>query len=563
MERTYGRLTDRARTIAGSRIAVATVGAAVVVGLTWLARGHWFFADDWTFLTRGGPDDLNLVLEPLNGHWMGVTAVVFSATRAVAGLDSYLPFVVPAIAAHAAVGYLLWHWQRRDGIRPWVASLVVLPFLVYGAANENVFFAVNVGFNLSLLLGLAFALLVEPQDRRAGRLALAGLVALAAVPTSTTGPVLVATVAVWLLWRRDWSGLAVGAGPALAAYATWLLLTDGGAGPVGGHPADLVRFAGSLTLSAAGRVVGMPSRPWAAAVLVVLAVAAVVVARRSDRDAAPRSLTWVMALAGIGFAVATALARVGFGVDNWRSPRYAYVVAALMLPVVGVVVDRLFRGPRAVRIATGALMAVAIWVNAGSLLEAHRAEAGLEQHLKRRWIAAGQLLGGGLEPVPINVDRYWSPNLHTGHLRALIDAGDFPQPDEPVPDPWRLEARIELRSVLHGPSPFGELRPPVLAGADGDCLQLAPQEPAEITVEGPTGLEFRFEAPTLARLHARTASGRTVALPRILHLRTPSPRAFWIGLEERTTFRVTIDAGGRVCALGTADIGRYEDTDPG
>lgn len=549
--------------LAGSRVAVVAVCVAVAAGLTWLARGHWFFADDWTFLTRGGPDDLNLLLEPLNGHWMGVTAVVFSATRAAAGSDSYLPFVVPAVAAHAGIGYLLWRWQRRDRVRPWVATLVVVPFLVYGAANENVFFAVNVGFNLSLLLGLAFALLVEPRDRGHGRLAAAGLVALAAVPTSTTGPVLVATVALWLLWRRDWRGLTVGAGPALATYTLWLLLTEGGAGPMGGAPADLARFTGSLTLSAVGRLVGMPSRPWAAAVLVVLAVSAVLVARRSGTDGAPRSLTWVMGLAGIGFAFATALARVGFGVENWRSPRYAYVVAALILPLVGVAVDRVLRGPRAVRLAAGALVAGAIWVNAGSLLEAHRAEAGLEQHLKQRWIAAGQLLSGGLEPVPINVDRYWSPNLHTDHLRSLIAAGDFPQPDQPVPDPWRLEARIELRSVLHGPSPFDELRPPELAGTDGDCLQLAPQETGEVAVEGPTGLEFHFGAPTLARLHATTASGRTVALPRILHLRTPSPRAFWVGMEEATTFRVTIDAGGRLCALGDGDVGRYEDTEPG
>ena len=44
-------------------------------------------------------------------------------------------------------------------------------------------------------------------------------------------------------------------------------------------------------------------------------------------------MTWVVALAGLGVAVATALARVQYGVETWRSPRYAYVVAVLLLPI--------------------------------------------------------------------------------------------------------------------------------------------------------------------------------------------------------------------------------------
>lgn len=552
----------RGRASAGAFVVLACL--AVTAGLTWLARDHWFFADDWTFITRSGPEDLNLLLEPLNGHWMGITAVLFSVARTAAGLDSYLPFVVPAIVAHVLVGFLLWRWQLRDGVRPWLAALVVLPFLVYGAASENVFFAVNVGFNLSLALGIAFALLIEPRDRSRARLAAASAVALLAVPTSTPGPVLIAIVAAWLLWRGDRTGLLLGAGPALAAYGAWLLVAEGGTGLTGGDPADLATFIGSLTASAAGRLVAMPTRGWALAVLGLVAVGAVLATRgRDEGPGGPRGLTWTLAIAGIGFAAATALARVQFGVETWRSPRYAYVVAALLLPLIGVALDRLSRGPAPLTIGTVALLAASTWINGDALLEAHRAEAGLEQHLERRWIAAGQLLEEGLEPIPINVDRYWSPNLHTDHLQDLIAAGDFPNPAEPLPDPWRLEARIELRSVLHGPSPFDQLSPPQLAATDGRCLDLAPQEATEITVAGPAGLEFAFERPTLARLQATTASGRTVAIPRILHLRTPSPRVFWIGLDERTTFQVTVDGGARICALRTEDIGRYAGTEPG
>jgi hypothetical protein len=535
--------------------------AAVVLASTWMARSDWFFADDWTFLTRAGPDDLDLLWRPANGHWMGLTAAVFAAVRAVAGLSSYLPFVVPAILAHAGVGWLLWRWQRRDGVRPWVAGGLVAVFLVYGAGGENLFFAVNLGFNLSLVFGLAFALLVEADDRSWGRLGVAAAVALAAVPTSTTGPTLVAVVAVWLAWRRDWAGLLVGAGPALVLYGGWMLWADGGTDLAGGALRDLAVFTGALGVTSVGRLLGVASVAGAVVVLVVVAVLGIGTRRGG---AAGRATTWVLAAAGLLFAVATALTRVQFGVSNWQSPRYAYVVAALVLPVLGVALDRISRGPLPLMLAVAAVLPAAMVANGLALRSAHRDQAGLEQHLKSRWAAAAQLLEEGLDPIPVNVDRYWSPNLHTDHLRAMVAAGDLAVPEEPVPDPWRLEAEIELRSVLHGPSPFPTLAPPDLAGAGPDgCIDLAPGESAAIAVDGPTGVEFEFPAPTLARLHGTTDSGRTVGFRRILALRTPSPRAFWVDVEEPMTFATSMDAGGRICPLDTSDIPRFADTTPG
>jgi hypothetical protein len=329
---------------------------------------------------------------------------------------------------------------------------------------------------------------------------------------------------------------------------------------------DLTVFTSSLTLTAVGRLLGAATVTVATITLIVVVGAAAVATATttSELGARPRGLTWMLVLAGFGFALATALTRVQFGVSNWQSPRYAYVVAALALPLLGVAIDRITRIRRVGAVAVAVLVPVAIGLNGRALRTAHHDRAGLEQHLETRWTAAAQLLRQGLDPIPINVDRYWSPNLHTDQLQDLVAAGDLHVPAQPVPDPWRLEAEIELRSVLHGPSPFDQLTRPVIAGADADgCVTLAPGEPTDITVHGPTGLEFVFTAPTLARLSGTTASGRTVAFPRILALRTPSPRAFWIDLDEPITFHTTIDNGGTICPITTKQIIDYANTQPG
>ncbi len=129
-----------------SRIAVGVLAAAVAILLTVLASQHWFFADDWTFVNRAGADELNLWVVPYSGHWMAATVAWFAAMQSLVGLDSYLPYVLPAILCHTATGVLLWRWQVRDGVGPWVALAVVAPFMVLGVAWENVFFAVNLGF---------------------------------------------------------------------------------------------------------------------------------------------------------------------------------------------------------------------------------------------------------------------------------------------------------------------------------------------------------------------------------------------------------------------------------
>lgn len=541
---------------------VVAVATGVGVWLLVVARGHWFFADDWTFLNRAHADELNLWVVPYSGHWMAATVAWFAAMKSAVGLSSYLPYVLPAVAAHVATAVLLWRWQVRDGVPAWLAAAVVAPFLVLGVAWENVFFAVNLGFNLSLALSVGAALLldVDPAERSTGRLVGGALLALASIVTTTTGPLVVAAVGVALALRRDRVGAIAGTGPAIVAYGAWLLLADGGGGLGGGPVGALGTYAWRVTGSGAGRLLAL-SAPWlATAGLVALGVAAAV--RRSGVRV--RVTTVFLALAGVGFAGATALARVQYGESTWLSPRYLYVVAACSLPLVGVALARVVGRSRWV----GALAVVALLastgVNAEQLWSSQREVAGIKQHLRTRHLAAAQLLADGLDPVPINVDRYWSPNLHWTHLLDYVDAGQIAVPDEPVGDPWRLEARIELTSVLHGPNPFGELTTPDLEGAGEDgCVELGPGEAAALTLDGPAGLEFRFDEPTIARLRTETADGRTTTVDRLLDLRVPSPRAWWVDLGLPATMTLTVDAGAEVCVLDEQSAQAYAGTEPG
>lgn len=545
-----------------ARWAVGVLAATVAVLLTVLASQHWFFADDWTFVNRAGADELNLWVVPYSGHWMAATVAWFAVMQALVGLDSYLPYVLPAIICHAATGVLLWRWQVRDGVGPWLALAVVTPFMVLGVAWENVFFAVNLGFNASLALGVGFGLLVDvpPSRRSTARLVLAGVLALASIVTTTTGPLIVAAVAAALAVRRDWWGLAVGAGPALVGYGAWLLLADGGGGLEGGPLGPLLAYVGRLGLSGAGRPLGLAA-PWlAAAVLAVLAIVAVV--RRGGPT--PRATTVALAATAVVFSLATALARLKFGESTWQSPRYLYAVAVLAVPVIGVLVARVVRGVTALRVGAVVVLLVAAGVNLEALWSGHQDSSGIKEHLRVRHLAAAQLLEDGLEPVPINVDRYWSPNLHWTHLLAYVEDGDIAVPDAPVGDPWRLEAEIELRSVLHGPQPFPTLSDADLEGAGPDgCRTVRPDEEVTLGLTGPTGLSFEFATPTIARLQTRTADGRTTAIPRLLDLRTPSPRSWWISLDDPVTMTLTVDDGAHVCVLDEESARAYDDTEPG
>ena len=64
---------------------------------------HWFFRDDFEFLTSRQADSLNDLFRPHNTHWSTVPIFAFRALWAVFGMRSYVPYQACALALHLIV----------------------------------------------------------------------------------------------------------------------------------------------------------------------------------------------------------------------------------------------------------------------------------------------------------------------------------------------------------------------------------------------------------------------------------------------------------------------------
>ena len=98
----------------------ASLAVALVLILV-IGRDQWFFGDDWAILAHRL--DGNAML-PHVGHWNLGPALVFPALRNWLGLESYLPFLALAVAAHLTVAHLSWRVMGRVGVVPWLATLL-------------------------------------------------------------------------------------------------------------------------------------------------------------------------------------------------------------------------------------------------------------------------------------------------------------------------------------------------------------------------------------------------------------------------------------------------------
>ena len=94
--------------------------------------------------------------------------------------------------------------------------------LLFGNGWENIVFAVQVTYNLSLVAFLAHLVLVD-HDGPVGRRDVAGsVVGMIGVSSSAFGPFFAAGVFAVLCWRRRWRAAAVAVVPQAIVYSWWL-----------------------------------------------------------------------------------------------------------------------------------------------------------------------------------------------------------------------------------------------------------------------------------------------------------------------------------------------------
>jgi hypothetical protein len=409
------------------------VGAAFVVLLI-VGRHQWFIRDDWAFLLtrerigRGlGLDDMLLL--PQDGHLMVWPILIYRGLHTVFGLGSYWPYLIVLWLTHLGIVLLVRRVCGRLDVSAWMTTLICSVLLVFGGGWENILFAIQITYNLSLLAFLAQFLLVDhdgPVDRRDW---IGSGIAVIGVSSSGFGPFFAFGVGVLLAVRGRWKAAAIAVVPQALVWSWWWLTW--GADPAGeqgsGTLTDVARFVrlGLVSTFASLTGIGMLA---GAGILLTLAI--VVWPRTGARRRAIAIALWATVIAmfvGVGFQ------RVGIGVETAASSRYQYIAAMLLAPVFAVGLDQAGRFapwavwlPRAMLVF--ALARNVMWLSDYGADWARRAE------LER---AAFALLAGSPDRTSVDpslpiVD--FSPDVRVGDLDQLVDDGAITPVDDPTPD---------------------------------------------------------------------------------------------------------------------------------
>jgi len=313
----------------------AGLGLVAMAIVLYLGRRLNFFGDEWTFVFVRRGSGAEVFFGPHNEHWSTLPVLIYRALFATVGLRTYWPYLAVLELLHAGSALLLFAIiRRRSG--PALALGAMLLFLFLGRGGENILWAFQIGFVGSVFCGLLAILLLDEAPISAGRRIAASLALVASLMFSGMGLFFCGAIAVDLLIDRPRRSATVVLIAPGVAYLAWFL-TFGVSG-VASHRsplsvAALVSLVHYVPFGLGAAIAGLAgfSSHWGEA---ALAVAAALLA-----------LAWYMrgrldsrligALAGVVLQfAATGLVRAQFGDEQAAAPRYVYVAAAFLLPVV-------------------------------------------------------------------------------------------------------------------------------------------------------------------------------------------------------------------------------------
>ncbi|MHA7987279.1 hypothetical protein ACX9R5_15885 [Rathayibacter sp. CAU 1779] len=293
------------------------------------SRRQWLYFDDWSFVI---PSHAGL-LEPHVGHWSTLPMLLFLGIRNVFGLDHFLPFAIPVIAAQLGVATVTWRVMLRVGVAPWIATAGSAVICFMGAGDENILWAFQVGFMGAMVFALlAMLLLTRP---RFGPWTGIGVIACSLVALASSGtslPILAGAGIVALVYRGWRQTIALFVLP-LVVYASWyLLMARSGTGI---RPASLGELISSgpeyvLSMLAGGTGILVGVAAVGAVIFCVVIGWAVIRLPRAPKE-------WTMAyactVAAVLFASLTAYSRLTLGVEAATSGRYVFMAMSLFLPL--------------------------------------------------------------------------------------------------------------------------------------------------------------------------------------------------------------------------------------
>lgn len=330
------------------------------IELLYCARGQSFFWDEWRFLSYDQHGPLWGLLEPYNGHWSTIPMLVYRGLRAMVGTTTYWPYISLLIAVHLTLVHLLWRLMQRVAVAPGVATALAAGFSVTVAGYENLFWAFQIGFVGSLVVGVVAVLLALPDAEQLGLRRVLVIVSLLTVNLATSGVSLVFAVVVPLLMVvRSRRAAAAAALVPLTVFGLWYSSVNHQMGPVAIAPPPTVVTAVTTILNGLSQIpfglVGVAPftlEGWGLAgaalglVLLGLLVNAAALGTQAHRLRRPGVReAMVVAGGGVVFLVMTAATR-NVGLGTVMPSRYGYILLALSLPVVGVAVTSWLGSPR-------------------------------------------------------------------------------------------------------------------------------------------------------------------------------------------------------------------------
>jgi len=452
------------------------------VFLLWVNRHQWFNTDEWVFVVGRGVfgSARSGLLEPHNEHWSTLPIVAWRSLFSVFGVRTYLPYLLVLIGMHLLAAHLLWRVTLRVGIEPLLATLAVTPFVVLGAGWENLTAAFQFSLIGSLVAGLA-ALLVVPTSGRFGKTDAGGwALNIVGLMFSGVGVTMVVIAGLFALFRRGVRVALLTVSVPGAVYLLWYAAYGRHAGATAGTEpltTALRHLPAYVWHGLTGTINDVTGLSGTGPVVLLLFVAFVGLRVRSLN--AGWALAIAMAVGAAVFLAGAGIRRSGFGPETAASPRYVYVVAALLLPLAAMVVERMVaRVP--LRLAVVLAITIVLVVVQVSKLDAEAGDAAdIEQESKHRIMATARLLRKRVPlltqvPVPI-----FAPDLTAPDIARLDGEGRLPG-NVHVTGADLLTARAYLGIVLDD-EPAAEASGPlprlssvqeatVVPGAGSDCV---------------------------------------------------------------------------------------------
>jgi hypothetical protein len=351
--------------------------AIALVSFGLAGRSLWFRYDEWEFLAdRTAWNRDGLLADHGFVHPSMLPVLAYRFLWWMFGLRSYAPYVLLILALHLICAFLIRTVMLHAGVRPWIASIVAAAFVFFGSGYECIIWAFQIGYVGSLVFGFVHLLLCDhdgPLNKRDAFGLLAGLASLAC---SAVGITMVFAVAVSTLIRRGWRVSLVHAAPLAAIYIVWFELyassdyanarRTGFIQP--GTPVQTIRYFVHTffhTLRALGQstVVGVA--------LGALLLSGLLLAWRGIASAEQRamaSMPIALAAAMVSYLVLTGYGRQS-KLGSTSASRYLYVVAALLVPVLGFIANALVSRSRAVGVFALAAIVIGIPGNVHTLFD--------------------------------------------------------------------------------------------------------------------------------------------------------------------------------------------------